>query len=61
MRLAKYHPPPPRGKPLNGPYGDVPLDRVWRVFPNYKQDEICLYSKYTQPTSMAQLLYCNCQ
>ena len=33
---------------INGPYGDVPLDRVWRVFPNYKHDEICLYSKYTR-------------
>ena len=51
----------PPGIPLNGPYGDVPLDRVWQVFPNYKQDEICLYSKYTQPTTMTQLLCCNCQ
>ena len=59
MRLVKY--PPRGGTPLYGPYGDVPLDRVWRVRPNYKQDEICLHPKYTQPTTMTQLLYCNCQ
>ena len=58
MRLVKY---PPGGTSLYGPYGDVPLDGVWRVCPNYKQDEICSYSKYTQPTTMTQLLYCNCQ
>ena len=45
---------PKQGQLLTG-YKFVP------VYPNYKQDEICLYCKVYKAPDYVNLLYCNCQ